>query len=80
MPKYSNDMVWYTKTINNVEYLGTGASISIPKTSLYYGQAVTVWWVRRAYAYLLNNGSNNLVISNGNKLIVRTNDDIFEEE
>ena len=80
VPKYSNDMVWYTKTINNIEYLGTGASISIPKTSLYYGQAVTVWWVRRAYAYLLNNGSNNLVISNGNKLIVRTNDNIFREE
>jgi hypothetical protein len=73
-------MLWYTKTTNDIQYLGIGASITIPKNSLYYGQVITVWWTRRAYAYLLNNNNNNFVDSNGNKIIVRTNDNLFKEE
>jgi hypothetical protein len=80
VPKYSNDMNWYAKTTEGLVYLGTGSSITIARGSLYYGQVITVWWIRRQYAYLLNASGDNLVNSNGDKFIVRAEDSLFEEE
>lgn len=80
LPLYSNDMVWCAKTTSGLEYLGIGASVTVPQDSLYYGQVVTVAWTRRKYAYLLNNAGSNLVISTGAQIIVRAADDLFEEE
>lgn len=80
LPLYSNDMTWCAKTTSGLVYLGMGASVTIPQDSLYYGQVVTVSWTRRRYAYLLNNNSDNLVISTGAQIIVRAADDLFEEE
>lgn len=71
-PRYANDFVWSAKLTTGLEYIGTGRTITIPKSDLHYGHAVTVTWTRREPAYLLIKNGDNLMISTGDKLMGRT--------
>ena len=70
--RYANDFVWSAKLTTGFERIGKGKTITIPKSDLHYGHAVTVEWTRREPAYLLTKNGDNLMISTGEKLMGRT--------
>lgn len=71
-PLHANDFVWSAKLTTEYEYIGRGRTITIPKSDLHYGHAVTVTWTRREPTYLLTKNGDNLMISTGEKLMGRT--------
>ena len=66
------DFEWYRQTPNGHEYINYGTSLTLPKSSISYGETVYCIWTRRHYANLLTNTGNKLRISTSAYLLGRT--------
>ena len=66
------DFDWYSKTTNDLTYLGSGRQIAIPKDSMIYGQSVLLTWSDRSYVDMADLNGDYIADKDGNQFSVRT--------